>query len=54
MTIQDKTEAYYMAKFEDYIRKCKHFAMMPTGLCPEYGRVQENGKSSSAESGRAR
>lgn len=26
MTIQDKTEAYYMAKFEDYIRQCKDFA----------------------------
>ena len=24
MTIQDKTEAYYMAKFEGYIRQCKH------------------------------
>lgn len=34
MTIQDKTEAYYMAKFEDYIRQCKHLPMMPTGLCP--------------------
>lgn len=26
MTIQDKIEAYYMAKFEDYIRQCKHLA----------------------------
>lgn len=34
MTIQDKTEAYYMAKFEDYIRQCKHLAKGPTGFCP--------------------
>lgn len=34
MTIQDKTEAYYMAKFEDYIRQCKHLAQGADRLLP--------------------
>lgn len=34
MTIQDKTEAYYMAKFEDYIRQCKQFADGADRLVP--------------------
>lgn len=34
MTIQDKTEAYYMAKFEGYIRQCKHFAGDADRLVP--------------------
>ena len=34
MTIQDKTEAYYMAKFEDYIRQCRHLAVGADRLVP--------------------
>ena len=34
MTIQDKTDAYYMAKFEDYIRQCRFFADDADRLVP--------------------
>lgn len=34
MTIQDKTDAYYMAKFEDYIRQCRYFADDADRLVP--------------------